>query len=520
MSRFSITRLFTTGTRSSVLGVQTFSSSSSRFFSSSSSSSSRLFSTSSSSTNHSKLSTPDTGTGTGISENLKPVESVALPSQSPASVMNQSVYVSPSVDQDVPVTTNVTSSSELLGWISDISQHPLSPEPGQVLSFFATSAAIATAVYATRTFYAHLGLWTRGHLDAIINHYRDEPPKLVLSESIQDEEKNTLVFPLNPNVGKLIKQKNVLLIEGGPGEGKTTQVFRTLLDKCSQTSTGQRPLILLASFRGADLKTKFLSRFFVKYPFFFKVTNYEALLSAVVKRAVDKKIPVYIVTDDVQQVVDMYPVGNVGDAAQSFFGTLMQLSLDYPKHVKIVHIANRMFSQDLSKFSGHMGRLHAYQWSYDPTLFRSTLEQSNNRTIVRHVDELLGMFGSKIQDYIGLMELMDNVDNEEAYQAAVKQMKDTRTNDIMSALSAVKKVYRVAGAAEAHKLLTELLEEQGKAVSPVNIADPNIVDILVRSNIIHSKPTVTWASRFTSFVFKERYNEFVGFRGKSTPRKE
>jgi len=434
--------------------------------------------------------------------------------------MNQSVYVSPSVDQDVPVTTNVTSSSELLGWIGDISQHPLSPEPGQVLSFFATSAAIATAVYATRTFYAHLGLWTRGHLDAIINHYRDKPPQIVLSESIQDKEENTLLFPLNPVLGKLIEQNNVLLVEGGPGEGKTTQVFRTLLDKCSQTSTGQRPLILLASFRGADLQAKFLSRFFAKYPFLFKVTNYEALLSAVVERAVDKKIPVYIVTDDVQQVVDMYPDGKVDDAAQSFFGTLMQLSLKYSGRVKVVHISSRMFSQDLSEFSGHEDRFHAYQWSYDSALFRSTLEQSNNRMIVCHVNELLDMFGSRIQNYIRLMELMDKVDNEKAYEAAVNQMKDKHRKKIKRALSAVREVHGVAGAVQAHKLLTTLLKEKGKIDAPEYIADPKIVKILVRSNIIHANPDVIWASRLTGFVFKERYDEFAFFSGKSTSRKE
>jgi len=362
--------------------------------------------------------------------------------------------------------------------------------------------------------------WTPDDLDAVINHYCDQSPPIVLSESIQDEKNNTLLFPLNPVLGDLLEHKNLILIEGGPGEGKTTHVFRTLLDKRSQTSTGQRPLILMGSFRRTPLKTDLLSRFFVKYPFPFKVTDYDALLSAVVERAVEKNIPVYIVTDDVQQVVDMYPDGKVGVEAQNFFGSFMELSLKYKGRVKIVHISSRMFSQDLRKFSGHNERFHAHQWSYDPALLRPTLEQSNNRMIVRHLDDLLGMFGSRIQDYIRLMELMNNDDNEEVYQAAVKKMKDECRDKIESALSAVKKVYRVAGAAQGHQLLTKLLEEQGKAVSSVNIADPNIVDILVRSNIIHANPRVIWASHFTSFVFKERYNEFAGFSGKQTSRKD
>ena len=456
--------------------------------------------------------------------------------------MNQSVDASSSVVQDVPVVANVTSSSESFSWLRDIDQHLPYPYTGVVAFCVGVFAPIATVWCSVRmlsvylkqlnTQKQHLDLdtqkhaatlrekWTAGDLDAIIDHYRDQPLPIVLSESIQDEKKNTLRFPLNPAVDKLLKHRNVLLIEGGPGEGKTTQVFRTLLDKCSPTSTGQRPLILLASFRGADLKTDFLSRFFVKYPFPFKVTNYEALLSAVVERAVDKNIPVYIVTDDVQQVVDMYPVGNVGDAAQSFFGTLMQLSLNYPGRVKIVHIASRMFSGDLRKFSGHRTRFEDYQWSYDPKLLRDTLERSNNRMVVGHLGKLLEMFGSRIQDYIRLMELMNDVDNEEAYEDAVKKMKDECRDEIEIALSAVKKVHGVAGAAEAHKLLTKLLEEKGKAVSSVNIADTNIVDILVRSNIIHANPRVIWASRFTGFVFMERYKEFAGFSGKQTSQKE
>jgi len=462
--------------------------------------------------------------------------------------MNQSVDVSSSVDQGVPLATNVTSSSESLGWIGDISQHlpPLETVQNVLPSFVGTLQAIGAVLIAfwglgvqrqqnhtqkqqfalaTQNHAATLGLWTADDLDAMINHYRDQPPPIELSKYIQDEKKNTLRFPLNPVLGDLLEHNDVLLIEGGPGEGKTTQVLRTLFDKCSQTSTGQRPLILTAGFRDADPETKFLSLFFGNYQFPFEVTDYKILLRDVVKRAVDKNIPVYIVTDDVQQVVDMYPHGEVVTAAQSFFGTLMKLSLNYPDHVKIVHIASRMFSQDLLKFSGHRTRFRAYQWSYDPTLLCSTLEQSNNPMIVRHLDELLDMFGSRIQEYIELMKRMNeigngDVDNEKVYQAAVNKMKDECRDEIESALSAVKKVHRVAGAAQGHKLLTKLLEEQGKAVSFVNIADPNIVDILVRSNIIHANPRVTWASRFTSFVFEERYDEFAGFSGKQTSQKD
>ena len=265
-------------------------------------------------------------------------------------------------------------------------------------------------------------------LNAMIDHYRNQPPPFVLSECIQDQGKTPLLFPLNPVLGDLLERENVILIEGGEAEGKTTQVFRTLFDERFQTSTEQRPLILMGSFRRTP--TDLLSRFFFGYQFPFKVTDYKTLLRDVVKRAVDQKIPVYIVADDVQQVVDIYPDGKVGDAAQRFFGTLMQLSLDYPDQVKIVHIASRMFSQDLRTFCGRDERFHAYQWSYDPALIRSTLEQSNNPMIVRHLDELLGMFGSRIQYYIQLMELMNKVDNEEDYQAAVKKMKDKCRDNI------------------------------------------------------------------------------------------
>ena len=415
--------------------------------------------------------------------------------------MNQSVDVSSSVDQDVPVVTNVTSSSEFLGWIGDISQHLLSPEPGEVPSWLTTLAIIIGVSYAKRELYAHLGFWTDGDLDAMINHYCNQPPPLELSQSIRDQDKNTLLFPLNPDLGDLLEHRNVILIEGGPGEGKTTQVIRTLFDERFHTSTGQRPLILVG-----------------KFPF--EVNDFKTLLPALVKRAMDRKIPVYIVTDDVQQVVDTCPDGKIGDATQSFFGTLMQLSLKYPGRVKIVYIASRMFSQDLSEFSGHDARFHTYQWRYDPALLRSTLEQSNNPVIVRHLDELLDMFGSRIQDYIRLMKLVNDVDNEEAYQTTVKQMKDKCRDQIKSALSAVNGAHNVAGAAQAHKLLSTLLEEQGEILAPELIANDKIIKILVHSNIIHANPAVTWASRFTSVVFKERYDDFAQYSGKKTSRKD
>ena len=524
MSRFPFTRLLIPRRGPSMVPVvQTFSSSSYRFFSSSSSS-----------TNPSKVPTP----GTGISEHLKPLESVALPSQSHATAMNQSVDISPSVDQGLPVATNITSSSESLGWIGDLSQRLASLETAQVVQAFAASVAIGSALYAMWTYGVSLQrlaldrqkygaplreMWTDDDLDAIIDHYRAQPLPIKLSKFIQDQGTTPLLFPLNPDVSDLLEYHDVLLIEGGSGEGKTTQVFRTLFDKCSQTSTEQRPLILTGSFRNARLTSELLSYFFVNYQFPFKVTDYEKLLRFVLKRAMDKSIPVYIVSDDAQQVVDMHPDGEVGPKAQSFFATLMLLSWDYP--VKIVHIANRMFSHDLDRCPGHNSRFHAYQWSYDPALLRSTLEQSNNPMIVRHLDELLGMFGTTIQNYIQLMELMDeigngDVDNEEVYQAAVKQMKDKCRDDIENALYAVGRVDKVAGAAEGHKLLTKLLEEQGKSVSSVRIAHPKIVRNLVRSNIIHGYADVTWASRFTSVVFKERYDEFAPFIGKSTSQKE
>ena len=430
--------------------------------------------------------------------------------------MNQSGDVSSSVDQDVPVLTNVTRSSEFLGWIGVISQHLPSPDISNVPSWIAASATAVGVLYAKRTWNARHGLWTNADLDAMINHYCNHPPPITLSHVIQGQDNTTLRLPLNPDVGDLIERNLITLIEGGPGEGKTTQVLRTLFDERFQTSIGQRPLILMGSFRNANLKTELLSRFFGNYKFPFTVADYKTLLRDVVKRAVDRKIPVYIVADDVQQVVDTDPDGEVGGAAQSFFGTLMLLSLKYQDQVKMVYIASRMFSLDLSKFSGHDGRIEDYQWSYDPKLLRDTLEQSNNRTIVAHLDKLPDMFGSRIQDYIRLMRLMKNVDNEEAYEDAVKQMKDECRNNIKNALSAVMKVHGVAGAAEAHKLLTKLLEKQGKAVSSVGIADPNIVDILVRSNIIHATPDVIWASRLMSFVFEERYDEFAEFSHKQT----
>ena len=142
MLRFPITQLLTPRSGPSlVLGMQTFSSSSSRFFSSSLSSSSRLFSTSSSTTNHSKLSTP----GTGISENLKPMESVALPLQSHARAMTPSVDVSLSVDQGVPVATNITSWSEFLGWIGDMSQTRQARGAFVLVSCVAALAAIVSS---------------------------------------------------------------------------------------------------------------------------------------------------------------------------------------------------------------------------------------------------------------------------------------------------------------------------------------------------------------------------------------